>query len=149
MNLAQIVKDNFGKLRKDENGLAIYSKDGFPPEVGDTIVNRDLAGTLRLIQAQGADAIYNGDIAGRIVAEVKKRGGILTVEDLAGYQVKVRKPVTGSYRGYTIITAPPPSGGTHALALLNILENFDLAAPRRADAGDGTYVGGGVQAGVR
>jgi len=63
-----------------------------------------------------------------MVAEVKKRGGILTLEDLAGYQVKVRKPVTGSYRGYTIITAPPPSGGAHVLQLLNIVENFDLKA---------------------
>jgi gamma-glutamyltranspeptidase/glutathione hydrolase len=127
VNLAQIIKDNFGKLRKYENGLAIYSKDGFPPEVGDRIINKDLANTLRLIQKQGADAIYKGEIAGRIVDEVKKRGGILTLEDLAGYQVKVRKPVTGSYRGHTILTAPPPSGGTQVLQLLNLLENFDLA----------------------
>ena len=128
VNLAQIIKDQFGKLSKFENGLAIYSKDGFPPEVGDTIVNKDLAGTLRLIQAQGADAIYKGDIAARIVAENRKRGGILTVEDLAGYQVKVRAPITGSYRGYTLVTAPPPAGGTHVLQLLNIVENADLAA---------------------
>jgi len=128
VNLAQIIKDNFGKLGKFENGLAIYAKDGFPPEVGDTIVNKDLAGTLRLIQAQGADAIYKGDIAGRIVAENRKRGGILTLEDLANYQIKVRKPITGTYRGYTVVTAPPPSGGTHVLQLLNILEHFDLAA---------------------
>ena len=60
VNLAQIIKDNFGKLSRFENGLAIYSKDGFPPEVGDTIVNKDLANTLRLIQARGADAIYTG-----------------------------------------------------------------------------------------
>ncbi len=128
VNLAQIIKDNFGKLKKFENGLAIYSKDGFPPEVGDTIVNTDLANTLRLIQARGADAIYTGDIAGRIVAENRKRGGILTLDDLAGYRVKVRKPVTGSYRGYTLVTAPPPSGGTHVLQLLNILEHSDVAA---------------------
>lgn len=127
VNLAQIIKDNFGKLTRFENGLAIYSRDGFPPEVGDTIVNKDLANTLRLIQARGADAIYRGDIASRIVAENRKRGGILTVEDLAGYQVKVRKPVTGSYRGYTLVTAPPPAGGTHVLQLLNILEHADLA----------------------
>ena len=127
-HLAQIIKDNFGKLRKYENGPAIYAKDGFPPEAGDTIVNTDLANTLRLIQAQGADAVYRGDIAARIVAEVRKRGGIMTLEDLAGYQVKVRRPVTGSYRGYTIITAPAPAGGTHVLQLLNILENFDLKA---------------------
>jgi gamma-glutamyltranspeptidase / glutathione hydrolase len=128
VHLAQIIKDNFGKLKKFENGLAIYVKDGFPPEVGDTIINRDLANTLRLIQAQGADAIYRGEVAARIVAENRKRGGTLTLDDLANYQVKVRTPVTGSYRGYTIVTAPPPSGGVHVLQLLNILENFDLAA---------------------
>jgi gamma-glutamyltranspeptidase/glutathione hydrolase len=128
VNLAQIIKDNFGKLSKFENGLAIYAKDGFPPEIGDTIANKDLANTLRLIQARGADAIYAGDIAEKIVAENRKRGGILTIEDLAGYQVKVRAPLTGSYRGHTIITAPPPAGGAHVLQLLNILENSDLAA---------------------
>jgi gamma-glutamyltranspeptidase/glutathione hydrolase len=96
--------------------------------VGDTIVNRDLAATLKLIQAKGADAIYTGDIAARIVAENRKRGGILTAEDLANYQVKVRTPVTGTYRGYSIITAPPPAGGTHVLQLLNILEQSDLTA---------------------
>jgi len=128
VNLAQIIKDNFGKLSKFEHGLAIYAKDGFPPEIGDTIVNRDLANTLRLIQARGADAIYAGDIAAKIVAENRKRGGILTLADLAGYEVKVRAPLTGSYRGHTIITAPPPAGGTHVLQLLNILEHADLAA---------------------
>ena len=128
VNLAQIIKDNFGKLSKFEHGLAIYSKDGFPPEIGDTIVNKDLANTLRLIQAKGADAIYKGDIAARIVGENRKRGGILTLEDLAGYEVKVRTPVTGSYRGHTIITSPPPAGGTHVLQLLNILEHGDLNA---------------------
>jgi len=128
VNLAQIIKDNFGKLSRFEHGLAIYARDGFPPEVGDTIVNKDLANTLRLIQARGADAIYAGAVAAKIVAENRKRGGILTLEDLAGYQVKVRTPITGSYRGYTILTAPPPAGGTHVLQLLNILENTDLAA---------------------
>ncbi len=128
VNLAQIIKDNFGKLRKYEHGLTIYAKDGFPPEVGDTITNPDLARTLRAIQAQGADAIYKGEIAAKIVAEVRRRGGILTLEDLANYQVKVRAPVSGTYRGYTVLTAPPPSGGTQVLQLLNILEGFDLAA---------------------
>jgi gamma-glutamyltranspeptidase/glutathione hydrolase len=127
-HLAQIIKDNFAKLRKYENGLAIYSVDGLPPEPGDTLVNKDLANTLRLIQKQGADAIYAGEIAARIAAENQRRGGILTVADLAAYQVKERRPVAGSYRGYAILTAPPPAGGTHVLQLLNILESFDLAA---------------------
>jgi gamma-glutamyltranspeptidase/glutathione hydrolase len=128
VNLAQIIKDNFGKLGRFEHGLAIYAKDGFPPEVGDTIVNKDLAATLRLIQAKGTDAVYAGGIAARIVAENRRRGGILTVEDLANYQVKVRTPVTGSYRGYSILTAPPPAGGTQVVQLLNILEQSDLNA---------------------
>jgi gamma-glutamyltranspeptidase / glutathione hydrolase len=134
VNLAQIIKDNFGKLGRFENGLAIYAKDGFPPEVGDTIVNTDLAATLKLIQAKGADAIYTGDIAARIVAENRKRGGILTAEDLANYQVKVRTPVTGTYRGYAIITAPPPAGGTHVIQLLNILEQSAASAHVWAEA---------------
>jgi gamma-glutamyltranspeptidase/glutathione hydrolase len=127
VNLAQIIRDNFGKLRRFENGLAIYAKDGFPYEIGDKIINKDLANTLRLIQKQGTDAIYKGEIAAKIVDEVHKRGGIITLEDLANYQVKVRKPVVSSYRGYTIMAAPPPSGGTHILQLLNIMENYDLA----------------------
>ncbi len=127
VNLAQILKDNFGKLRKFENGLEIYAKDGFPYEIGDKIVNKDLAGTLRLIQKQGADAIYKGEIAGKIVAEVRKRGGIITLDDLANYTVKVRKPLVSTYRGYTVMTAPPPAGGMHVLQLLNIMENHDLA----------------------
>ncbi len=127
-NLAQIIKDNFAKLRKYEHGLAIYSVDGFPPEAGDTLVNTDLAATLRRIQAEGADAVYAGDIAARIVAEVRKRGGVLTLEDLATYQVKERKPVVGSYRGYSLIAAPPPSGGTHVLQLLNLAEQLGVAA---------------------
>jgi gamma-glutamyltranspeptidase/glutathione hydrolase len=128
VNLAQIIKDNFGKLSRFEHGLAIYARDGFPPEIGDTIVNKDLASTLRLIQAQGTDAIYKGDIAAKIVAENRKRGGILTLEDLAGYRVQVRTPIAGTYRGYAILTAPPPAGGTHVLQLLNVLEHSDLAA---------------------
>jgi gamma-glutamyltranspeptidase/glutathione hydrolase len=127
VNLAQILKDNFGKLRRFEHGLAIYSKDGFPYEIGDTIVNKDLANTLRLIQKQGADAIYKGEIAAKIVSEVHKRGGIIHLEDLANYQVKVRKPLVGTYRGHTIMTPPPPSGGVHIVQLLHVMENFDLA----------------------
>jgi len=128
VNLAQILKDNFGKLRKYENGLAIYTKDGFPYEIGDKIINKDLANTLRRIQREGADAIYKGEIAAKIADEVRKRGGIITTGDLANYQVKVRKPVTGTYRDYTIISAPPPSGGMHLIQLLNIMENFDLGS---------------------
>lgn len=127
VNLASIIKDNFTKLVKYENGAEIYLNDGLPYEIGDTIVNLDYAKTLAKIGAEGADAIYKGEIAQAIVNEVQKRGGILTLEDLANYKVEVRKPVQGTYRGYTILSVPPASsGGTHLIQMLNILENFDL-----------------------
>ncbi|HRZ64296.1 MAG TPA: gamma-glutamyltransferase [Spirochaetia bacterium] len=128
VNLEQIIKDNFEKLKKFENGGAIYFDGGLPYELGATIKNPDYAKTLKAVAAKGADAIYKGEIAKAIVDEVRKRGGILSLEDLANYQVKERKPVVGTYRGYTIMSVPPASsGGTHLVELLNIMENFDLA----------------------
>lgn len=134
VNLAGIIKDNFDKLVKYEEGAKIYLDDGLPYEIGDVIINKDLAKTLRLIQAKGTDAIYKGEIAEKIAAEVQKRGGILTVEDLANYQIRIRKPVVGSYRGYTIVSCPPASsGGTHLIQMLNMMENFNPAK-----SGEGT-----------
>ncbi|SLM13639.1 Gamma-glutamyltranspeptidase [uncultured spirochete] len=127
VNLASIIKDNYGKLVKYENGAQIYLKDGLPYEVGDVIYNPDLAKTLAKIVKEGTDAVYKGEIAEAIVKEVQKRGGILTLEDLANYEVKIRKPVEGSYRGYKVYSVPPASsGGTHLIEILNILENFDV-----------------------
>jgi gamma-glutamyltranspeptidase/glutathione hydrolase len=127
VNLASIIKDNFGKLVKYENGAQIYLKDGLPYEVGDVIYNPDYAKTLAKIVKEGADAIYKGEIAQAIVDEVQKRGGIITMEDLANYQIKIRKAVEGDYRGYKVYSVPPASsGGTHLIEILNILENFDV-----------------------
>ncbi len=126
-NLGGLIKDNFDKLVKYENGAAIYLDDGLPYEIGATFTNLDLAKTLALIGVGGEDAFYKGDIAKAIVSEVQKRGGILTLDDLANYQVKIREPVKGTYRGYTILSVPPASsGGTHLIQMLNIMENFDL-----------------------
>lgn len=129
INLASIIKDNFETIKKFPACATIYLKDGLPYEIGDTIKNPDLANTLKLVAAKGADAIYKGEIAQKIAEEVQKQGGIITAEDLANYKVQVRKPVVGTYRGYTIMSVPPASsGGTHLIELLNILENFDLKA---------------------
>ncbi|MGV7031352.1 gamma-glutamyltransferase [Methylobacterium symbioticum] len=95
---------------------------------GETLVQTDLADTLRTIAEQGPDAFYRGPIAERIAAAVTAAGGVMTPEDLAGYAVELRKPVRGSYRGYDIVSMPPPSsGGIHLIQILNILEGFDLA----------------------
>ena len=129
INLSNIIKENYETIKQFPACAAIYLKDGLPCEPGDTIHNPDLARTLGLIAKKGADAIYKGEIAEKIAAEVQKQGGILTVQDLANYKVEVRKPVMGTYRGYTIMSVPPASsGGTHLVQLLNILENFDVKA---------------------
>jgi len=128
VNLAQIIKDNFEKLVKYENGAKIYLDEGLPYEVGDSFTNLDYANTLAKVGIYGEDAIYKGEIAKAIADEVQKRGGMLTVEDLANYQIKIREPVEGTYRGYKILSVPPASsGGTHLVQMLNIMENFDVA----------------------
>ena len=127
VNLASIIKDNFETIKKFPACATVYLKDGLPYEVGDTIKNPDLAKTLKLVAQKGPDAIYKGEIAQKIAEEVQKQGGIMTTDDLANYKIQVRKPVVGTYRGYTIMSVPPASsGGTHLIELLNILENYDL-----------------------
>ncbi len=134
VNLNSIIQSELAKINKFPACAAVYTKDGLPYEIGETIKNPDLAKTLELVAKNGKDAIYKGEIAKKIVEAVKESGGIITEADLANYQVKIRKPVTGSYRGYTIISTPPASsGGTHVIEILNILENFDIAK-----MGDGT-----------
>lgn len=128
VNLAGIIKDNLAKLVKFENGAEIYTDGGIPWETGDTYVNPQYGNVLTLIGRIGADAVYKGPVAEAIVAEVQKRGGILTMEDLANYKVEVRQPVKGTYRGYTILSVPPASsGGAHLVQMLNVLENYDMA----------------------
>jgi len=129
-NMSSYIKDHFDTIKKFPACAAIYlNKDGLPIEPGEIIKNPDLARTLKLVAQKGRAAIYTGDIAKEIAAEVQKEGGLITVEDLANYKIEVRKPVMGTYRGYTIMSVPPASsGGTHLVELLNILENYDMKA---------------------
>jgi gamma-glutamyltranspeptidase/glutathione hydrolase len=124
---AGLIVDNYDVLQAFPASDAIYLTDGFPKQVGETVVNTDLANTLQLIADEGRDAFYRGPVAQSIVDAVQADGGLITMHDMAGYEVSFRTPVTGDYRGYGIISAPPPSsGGTHVIELLNIMENFDL-----------------------
>lgn len=101
---------------------------GEPPAIGATFRQRDLAETLRLIAQQGPDAFYRGRIADLIVQEMRRGGGIIRHDDLARYEAKWRDPIVFDYRGYRVLSAPPPSSGGVTLALiLNILEGYDLA----------------------
>ncbi len=103
------------------------NKQGSPWKEGDRLVQPDLAKTLRLIAEKGPDEFYQGSISGQIVAEMKSGGGLITKQDLANYHAEVRKPIHGTYRGYDVYGAPPPSsGGVCLVEMLNVLENANL-----------------------
>ncbi len=96
---------------------------------GELFRQPDLARTLRLVADKGHEGFYRGEIATKIVAEMQRGGGIITLSDLEHYRAREREPLTGSYRGYEIITAAPPSGGgVLLLQILNMLEGYDLKA---------------------
>jgi gamma-glutamyltranspeptidase/glutathione hydrolase len=103
-----------------------YKEGGVPYDVGERLVQKDLANTLRLIARKGPDAFYRGKIATMIAAEMLRGGGYVDKPSLAAYKPVVREVLRGSYRGFELVTMPPPSsGGVHVIQMLNILENFD------------------------
>ncbi|HUO02380.1 MAG TPA: gamma-glutamyltransferase, partial [Rhizomicrobium sp.] len=114
-------------FRKEPNVAAIYLKNGRPYAPGDVLVQKDLAATLREIAAQGPDVFYKGDIAQRVVAASKARGGLLTVQDFASYTAEETPPITCAYREYRIISAPPPSsGGVTMCEIVNIISAYPM-----------------------
>jgi gamma-glutamyltranspeptidase/glutathione hydrolase len=114
----------------------IFLRDGNYYQPGEILKQPELARTLEHL-AKDPDTFYHGAMARELAAAIQKGGGLVTVEDLAAYEVREREPVRGSYRGYDIISSPPPSsGGTALVEILNILEGFDLTkfGNRSADA---------------
>jgi gamma-glutamyltranspeptidase/glutathione hydrolase len=110
-----------------EQVRAIFSNRGRPFVAGDRLVQKDLARSLRLVSAGGAEAFYRGPNADAVAVASKANGGLLTREDFAAYTVTQDAPVTCSYRGYTIVSAPPPSsGGVTVCEMLNILSGYPL-----------------------
>jgi len=106
-------------------GAQLFLPNGRPPAVGSQFRQPALANTLRAIAANGAAAFYSGPIADAIAAEMERGGGIITREDLARYAPVWHAPLTGTYRGYTLLVMPPSSsGGITLLETLNILEQF-------------------------
>lgn len=113
-------------LAKFPESRHIFQRDGNFYQPGEIFRQPDLARTLERIAADPND-FYHGAMARELAASIQKGGGLITADDLARYEVKERMPVQGSYRGYQIISAPPPSsGGTVLLEILNILEGYDL-----------------------
>jgi gamma-glutamyltranspeptidase/glutathione hydrolase len=113
----------------------LLKNGGQPLEEGDRLIQFDLADTLQSIAREGPGAFYRGRIATRIAAAVTKAGGIMTADDLKNYQAIERPVIRGTYRGYDIVSMPPPSsGGVHLIEMLNILEGYDLAKLAREQA---------------
>ena len=125
--LAKILQQEQKNMGRWPATQAIFWKNGQPLRQGDTLVQKDLAQSLRLIGEQGAKAFYEGAIAQKIAAEMAPHAGAITLADLKNYKVVEREPVRGSYRGYQIVTMPPPSsGGAHLIQILNMMERWPM-----------------------
>ena len=118
-------------MRLTENAAArkIYVKDnGSLHKLGETVRNPDMAETYRRIARDGVDDFYTGAIAREIVADMEANGGLITSADLESIAIDDMEPLWGEYRGLRVSTNRPPGGGVMVIQMLNILENFDLAA---------------------
>jgi gamma-glutamyltranspeptidase/glutathione hydrolase len=119
-------KSTTDRLQPFAESTRIFQRDGKYYEMGEKFVQPDLAATLKRIKSKPRD-FYEGETAKLIVAEMKARGGLLTLEDLEKYEPTVRKPLRSMYHGHEIITMPPPSsGGIALIEMLNMLEPIDL-----------------------
>lgn len=145
--LARAMKAKAKKLCLFKASRAVFLKPNCSPyKVGEILYQKDLAKTLRIIAKQGVDGFYRGDVAKLIVANQKRYGGLLSHNDLRKYKVKKRKPVVGSYKGYKVVSMPPPSsGGTHIIQILNILENLDLQQQSAQSARNIHYTSAAMQ----
>ena len=125
----QVIATATEGLRRDPAAAAIFLRDGQGMRAGDRLVQADLAGSLQAISDAGPDALYRGAVGAAIVAASRAGGGILEQRDLEGYRVREMAPVECDYRGYHIISAPPPSsGGVILCEILGILGGYDLRA---------------------
>ena len=125
--LSASIKGVLPRMSKYPASVAKFTNHGVPYEAGEIWKQPDLAASLKRIASNGPDGFYKGKTAELLVAEMKANGGLITLEDLADYEPKKRNPIRGSYRGYQIISMPPPSsGGTTLVEMLNILEAFNL-----------------------
>ena len=105
------------------------------PKTGEVLIQSDLAQTLDLIARFGAAGFYQGGVAEKISVAVQAAGGAMSVADLAGYEAKIRKPVSGTYKGLSVVSMPPPSsGGVHVIEILNMLEALPMPAAQAPNA---------------
>jgi len=126
------LAENLNKRKKwltsnPTTAQTLFKKGYQSYRVGEKLVQKDLANTLKIIAKEGRDGFYQGFVAQKIAEEMQANGGLITQQDLANYRVKERPIVATDYRGYKVVSMPPASsGGVHVLQMLNILENFDI-----------------------
>lgn len=126
-SLAKMLNAAEDKLGKWPSSRAIFFQENRPLRYGERLVQQDLAHSLRVISQQGSRMFYRGEIGDKIIAEIQQHQGIMQKSDLHAYKVIERQPIMGNYKGYQIVTMPPPSsGGVHLVQMLNILEQFPL-----------------------
>ena len=126
-SLARSLHGEREYLSKYPETKRIYLKDGAFYKEGELFRQPELAATFARLQRLGPNEFYEGETARLIAADMKRHNGLMTMDDLRGYVAKERTPLRGTYRGYEIISMPPPSsGGAVLIEMLNILEGFDL-----------------------
>ena len=122
----EALKDRLQKWPSTKK--VFFKPDGDSYQIGERLRQPDLAASLKRIAAKGADGFYQGETASKLVKAVNDAGGNMSMSDLADYEAVARTPVTGNYRGFEIVSMPPPSsGGIHIVQILNILEGYPLA----------------------
>ncbi len=127
--LARSLREFLPHFRRYPASLAQFSRAGEPYEMGDLFQQEDLARTLERVARDGPDGFYRGETARLIEEEMRRGGGILTRRDLENYRAHKREALRGTYRGYEVLSAPPPSsGGTALIEMLGIAEGWDLRA---------------------
>jgi len=125
--LLDAIGERIEVIKRFPAAAALYLQNGAAPPAGWTFKNPDIAHTLELLAAKGDDGFYHGEFAQRLVDGINAAGGHWTLQDLAGYRAKEREPLAFDYRGWRIVTAPPPSSGGIVLEeMLNILAGYDL-----------------------
>jgi gamma-glutamyltranspeptidase/glutathione hydrolase len=121
-----MTEDRTEQLRRYPASAAIFLNHGKPYQIGQRLIQTDLANTLTQIAQKGTEGFYSGIIAAQLVKGVNAAGGIWTISDLEHYQIKQRDPLIGAYHNMLVITVPPPFGGVGLLTMLNILAHYHL-----------------------
>lgn len=118
LHMQMVVSES--SIMADGGLRSVFTSNGSLLKAGDLCRNPKLGQTLRMVSVHGTEVLYNGSVGVGLVKDVRKAGGIMTLEDLRDYRVKVRTPVVMNFMGYQIFSMPPPSAGGASLALVSM-----------------------------